>query len=262
MINKYPIADGRPEGKLSIGTKSTGKNSIGRYSTGNNSVGDRSTGSWSLGYGSTGDWSISDLSTGHFSTIDNAGFTVFNKPCSFDEWNNAEKPNFIYFNLAQWVKEEDMTEWEKEHWPSYKEDGGYLKTYAYQEAWQDAWTLASNKDKNLLYRLPNFDADVFEEISGIDVTNDRLYKKFVRNRVDDTNSRVVFTEEHIGEKVTSFRHGEGIIVEVNLKEVYPITVLFEDSGEYHKFTVDGYWAKTDHLPTLYFGWLHVDDFNL
>lgn len=65
-----------------------------------------------------------------------------------------------------------MTEQEKTENPTYKTTGGYLKVYKYKEAWLKAWNSATEEDKQLLYALPNFDAEVFKEISGIDV-NDR-----------------------------------------------------------------------------------------
>ena len=46
---------------------------------------------------------------------------------------------------------------------------GYLKTVSYKEAWADAFKSASKKDVELLKKIPNFDATVFEEITGIKI---------------------------------------------------------------------------------------------
>jgi len=135
--------------------------------TGNFSTGDRSTGDWSTGNRSTGNWS-----TGNFSTTDYSGFGAFNKKCTPDEWNNAIKPSFLYFDLTEWVELCDMTDKEKENNQSCETTGGYLKVFKYKEAWSKAWDSATDKDKKLLYALPNFDAEIFKEISGIDVNND------------------------------------------------------------------------------------------
>lgn len=62
-----------------------------------------------------------------------------------------------------------MTEKEKKDNPSHTTTQGYLKVYTYKEAWANAWANATEDDKKLLYALPNFDADVFKQISGIDV---------------------------------------------------------------------------------------------
>jgi hypothetical protein len=156
-------------GSCSTGEYSTGHHSTGNYSTGNRSTGHFSTGGWSTGNYSTGNWSISDYSTGHFSTEDYSGFGAFNKPCTLKEWDEAEKPDFVYFKLTEFVPLDVMTDQEKIDNPSCETTGGYLKVYDYQEAWRKAWDGATEKDKELLYALPNFDAEVFKEISGIGV---------------------------------------------------------------------------------------------
>ena len=62
-----------------------------------------------------------------------------------------------------------MTDEEKANNETCKTTGGYLKEYEYKEAFQASYNKASVEDKALLLALPNFDADVFFEISGIDV---------------------------------------------------------------------------------------------
>jgi hypothetical protein len=70
-----------------------------------------------------------------------------------------------------------MSEEEKENNPNYENLGGYLKTYSYKEAWKKSWNEAKEKENwekeyNLLINLPNFDAEVFEEITGINIKED------------------------------------------------------------------------------------------
>lgn len=142
-----------------------------------NNTGHRSTGDGSTGDGSTGYWSISDYSTGHFSTIDYDGFGSFNKKCSPQEWIDADKPSFLYFNLTEWIHESNMSSEEREANPSYKVTGGYLKKYEYKEAFKKSWDKASKEDQQKVFTLPNFDAEIFKQISGIDVTgNDKTDK--------------------------------------------------------------------------------------
>lgn len=160
----------RNTGNCSTGYKSTGNYSTGHRSTGDNSTGYRSTGNFSTGDNSTGNYSISNFSTGNFSTVDYSGFGAFNKPCAPKEWNDAKKPKFLLnIKLAEWVDSGQMTSEEKDANPSHETTGGYLKVYTYKEAWRNAWNKATEEDKELLYKLPNFDAEVFKEISGIDV---------------------------------------------------------------------------------------------
>ena len=148
------------------------KNNTGNSSTGSWSTGSWSTGNYSTGDYSTGHWSISNYSTGHFSTEDYSGFGAFDKPCTVEEWGRAEKPDWIYFGLTEWVDEGSMTDKEKEDNPSYKTTGGYLKVYEYQEAWRKAYDSATRKEQLKIKDLPNFDKDKFKQISGIDIDED------------------------------------------------------------------------------------------
>jgi len=53
----------------------------------------------------------------------------------------------------------------------YKTFGGYLKVYndSYRDCFRESWKNSNNKVKELklLKSLPNFDAGIFEEISGL-----------------------------------------------------------------------------------------------
>ena len=64
-----------------------------------------------------------------------------------------------------------MTDKEKKENPNFKTRNGYLRTIDYKEAWEIAYDNASDKEIELLKKLPNFDAEVFKEITGIDVSN-------------------------------------------------------------------------------------------
>ena len=48
---------------------------------------------------------------------------------------------------------------------------GFLKTYEYKKAWANTWSSFSQQDKQKFLDLPNFDAAIFKEITGIDINN-------------------------------------------------------------------------------------------
>lgn len=153
--------------KTSTGDYSTGDYSTGYCSTGHCSTGNRSTGHWS-----TGHWSISNRSTGHFCTIDYMGFSAFNKPITPEQRAQAYKPSWLYFDITEWVAEENMTEKEKQDNPSYKTTWGFLKVYSYKEARKRAYDKATREEQLAVTKLPNFDADIFFEISWIRVEDE------------------------------------------------------------------------------------------
>jgi len=139
----------------------------------------RNTGYKNTGYSNTGDWNTGDWNTGHWNTCNyETGFfcteqsdmvRVFNSPMDREQWDDWEKPDCLYFNITEWVVELDMTDQEKIDNPTFHTTGGYLKSYEYQEAFQKSWDAASEEDRKKVEALPNFDADIFLEISGIDV---------------------------------------------------------------------------------------------
>ena len=73
----------------------------------------------------------------------------------------------MFVTLTEWVFEKDMTDAEKEAHPSYVTTGGYLKCYAsLKQAFVEAWESASKEDRELTFKLPNFDEEVFKEVFG------------------------------------------------------------------------------------------------
>ena len=62
-----------------------------------------------------------------------------------------------------------MTEQEKIDHPNFFAAGGYLKTLDYKEAFKASWDKADPEDRIKIKELPNFDAQVFYDISGIDL---------------------------------------------------------------------------------------------
>ena len=130
-------------GHCNTGYRNTGNYNTGNYNTGYCNTGDyntgyRNTGNHNTGNHNTGDWNKSNRNTGFFNTID-PDIQVFNKPCKQEDWENATKPNFIFFALNG----------------------------TYEESWRKAYDSASDEERLLLVKLPNFNAKVFQEISGI-----------------------------------------------------------------------------------------------
>jgi len=170
---------------------STGDCSTGNYSTGDCSTGDWSTGDWSIGHSSTGDWSISNYSTGHFSTEDYSGYGCFDKPCTVEDWNNAEKPSWLYFDVTEWINEMGMTYKEKKENPNYKTTGGFLKVFDYKEAFQNSYNKATRDEQLVIKKLPNFNADKFFEISGIRIEEESLSGKEVSVKIGDKTYKAI-----------------------------------------------------------------------
>ena len=67
------------------------------------------------------------------------------------------------FKLTEWVY---YSENEKDT-EDKKALGGYLKEYTYKEACANWWENMTKENKKIIMSMPNFDKDVFHDITGI-----------------------------------------------------------------------------------------------
>ena len=123
--------------------------------------------------GNTGDWNKSSFNTGCFMTEEQKIF-MFNKPSdwSYRDWLNSDARyllNQIPKNVVEWVYSENMTDEEKAEHPTHETTGGYLKVLDESDCGQLWWGSLSDRQKDIIKALPNFDADVFEQCTGIKV---------------------------------------------------------------------------------------------
>jgi len=149
-------------GDYNTGNRNTGHCNTGDCNTGNRNIGDCNTGHCNIGDYNTGHWN-----TGHCNTITPDEILIFNKLGKREDWDNAKKPNWMFVDLTEWINESNMTDKEKEAYPSYVTTGGYLKCYpSLKAAYIEAWENADKEDRDKTFKLPNFDPVVFEEIFG------------------------------------------------------------------------------------------------
>ena len=139
-------------------------------------VGSWNVGSWNVGDQNVGSWNKTNCSTGIFNTKEQP-ITMFNRPSgwSYSDWEQSEA-NFILneipHNHVVWIWAEDMTEEEKSAHPEHKTVGGYLKEMDLSDNAEIWWRGLTDKEKEVVMSLPNFDKEIFKEITGIDVDKD------------------------------------------------------------------------------------------
>ena len=184
-------------GNRNTGNRNTGDCNTGDWNTGDCNTGNRNTGDCNTGNRNTGDWNTGDCNTGDWNTGDwnktnrSAGvfcteepkLIMFNKETdmTFEEWKNTRAYDLLsYININTWVYESDMTDEEKEKYPSYKATGGYLKLIPRAEASKKWWDSLNNYDKQELFNLPNFDLAVFNEIMELKITK-KEYNQVMKN---------------------------------------------------------------------------------
>jgi len=123
---------------LDINSNSGNSNS-GYSNSGDRNSGDRNSGNWN-----SGDWNSTNHETGCLNSIQSETINVFNKPCDRKLWDSTNKPSFLYFEIN--------------------------KDIGYKASFQNSFKNASTEDIELLKKLPNFDAKVFFETSGISLS--------------------------------------------------------------------------------------------
>lgn len=99
---------------------------------------------------------------------------LFNKPSNmtYSEWLDSDARyllNQIPKDVVEWVYEEDMTDEEKAAHPTYETTGGYLKVLDESECGQLWWGSLSDRRKEIIKAIPNFDAEIFFQCTGVRV---------------------------------------------------------------------------------------------
>lgn len=163
-------------GDLNIGNRNIGTYNIGDWNTGNGNTGDFNTGNRNTGDCNTGDWNIASFSSGVFCTEEPEAL-IFNKPSGMTlrQWRDSEACyllNQILFTPNIWVWDDDMTDEEKKAHPEYKTTGGFLKVLDASDCCVRWWESLDESDRDVIRSIPNFDAVIFKQITGIDAAKE------------------------------------------------------------------------------------------
>ena len=174
-------------GRGNSGDWNSGRGNSGNWNSGNRNSGDwnsgsRNSGDWNSGRGNSGsrnsgnwnsgDWNSGNCNSGFFCT-NSPKLRLFNKETDFtmEEFMKTEWYAVLTsgeFNLTKWRA---YTDEEKAQDERKRFIGGELITIPYKEACANWWASLSEKDKAIIKTIPNFDANIFAEITGIDVTD-------------------------------------------------------------------------------------------
>ena len=163
-------------GNWNSGNWNSGDQNSGDQNSGDQNSGNWNSGNWNSGNRNSGDWNATSFSNGCFNTV-SPKIYMFNKPTdwTFERWFNCRARrllNDIDDCQLEYVYLSAMTDEEKAAHPEAETTGGYLKERTTADnAWK-WWAGLSAADRNVILSLPNFDAAIFREITGIDVSKD------------------------------------------------------------------------------------------
>lgn len=121
----------------------------------------------------SGDRNKTNFSNGCFNTEELKIF-LFNKPSdwTYRDWLNSDARyllNQIPRNVVDWIWSSDMRDEEKKEHPEYEVVGGYLKILDESECGQLWWDSLSERYKNIIKAMSNFDKEIFEDVTGIKI---------------------------------------------------------------------------------------------
>ena len=160
-------------GNRNSGDWNSGNRNSGNRNSGNRNSGNRNSGDRNSGNRNSGDWNKTSFSNGCFNTV-SPKIYMFNKPTDWtlEHWLNCRARyllNQIDDCPLEYVWFDSMTDEEKAAHPEAKTTGGYLKERTTADNARKWWAGLSADDRNIIFSLPNFDAAIFKEITGIDV---------------------------------------------------------------------------------------------
>lgn len=155
-------------GNRNSGNRNSGNSNSGCFNSGNRNSGDFNSGDWN-----SGDFNSGCFNSGCFNTTDEK-IRFFNKKSQWahGDWILSEARrilNKIPKKVVEWIDKKNMTEEEKELNPTYEATGGYLKELDEKDSSQIYWESLSEEEKEVVKSLPNFDAEIFKECTGIDI---------------------------------------------------------------------------------------------
>ena len=158
----------RNSGDRNSGIWNSGNRNSGNWNSGNYNSGDYNSGNYN-----SGDWNKTSFSSGVFCT-EQPKLIMFNKPTemTFDQWRCSDACrllNRIDLRPTEFIWPRNMTDEEKAAHPEWETTEGYLKKLDTSECCHDWWMNLSMEEKCAIQNMPNFDAEIFKEITGIQV---------------------------------------------------------------------------------------------
>ena len=162
------------------GSYNSGSHNSGSYNSGSHNSGSYNSGSHNSGWNNSG-WNNSGS---HNSGSHNSGFfntkeatvRLFNRNTKYkyETIANCKGIEVLKWNYENnwWIYSSNMTEEEKKEHPEHETLGGYLKVIPYKDACRLMWDKLDDDEKQAVKEIPYFDAEVFKEITGIDVNEE------------------------------------------------------------------------------------------
>jgi len=171
-LNSGDVNSGKQNsGDQNSGKQNSGDQNSGHRNSGNGNSGDQNSGHRNSGNGNSGHQNSGHQNSGIFNT-DEPKLRMFNNNSEmfYRDWYNTAAYDIINrMSLTSFIGHDVMTEQEMKDHPEYQTIGGYLKTNEYKVAWKIWFESLSKKEIKIIKEIPNFDSQIFEEITGLKI---------------------------------------------------------------------------------------------
>ena len=156
-------------GDCNSGHYNSGDRNSGHYNSGDYNSGHYNSGHRNSGHRNSGHYNSGDRNSGLFNT-DEPTIRLFNKQTKI----KLDDPRIqavlcLGPQLTEWVAFSNMTDEEKKAYPKAETIQGFNKTIPYKEAWLTFWVKATEETRKKFLKLPEFNAKLFLEITGLDI---------------------------------------------------------------------------------------------
>jgi len=152
----------RNTGHRNTGGWNTGDSNTGDFNAGDGNAGDGNTGygnagHFNTGHRNTGDCNTGNFNTGNFNTCNHSNGIFCTKEPKINIFNKRSKYTMREFMQTEYYRALHSTPF------------NLVKRRAvdFKTACAEWWEELSEYDKQLIREMPNFDAEIFEEITGI-----------------------------------------------------------------------------------------------
>jgi hypothetical protein len=162
---------------VNTGKVNTGLGNSGWYNSGDNNSGDNNSGYYNSGNDNSGNYNSGDNNSGWYNSGDNNSGSYNSGGNNSGHYNsgnynsglfNIDEPKLrIFGQYTDVTMSELITQGRMPYITLQLAVDG--KPVEYKQAWQNWWSTASDISKQKILDLPNFDAMIFEEITGVQV---------------------------------------------------------------------------------------------
>ncbi|ERL15952.1 pentapeptide repeat-containing protein [Atopobium sp. BV3Ac4] len=176
----------RNSGDCNSGDCNSGDCNSGNRNSGDWNSGDCNSGDCNSGNRNSGDWNKTSFSNGVLCTK-KPTILIFDKQSNLtlQEWLDTEAHHLMnkIGCMPEFIWASDMTDKEKEEHQEYKILGGYLRpARSRSEAVKEWWGELTDKQKLVIFAIPNFDCEKWCYIMEYDVSED--YKRLMNTEAE------------------------------------------------------------------------------